>query len=168
MLNTAPVTTADFTSPERNASAYQIGAQSDLTPGGVAILPDSLVDLVYSVRSAYRANGTFVMNSLTAGAIRKLKDADNQYLWAQGLVAGQPDRLLGYPVQVWEDLPDIGAGNFPVLFGDFMRGYQLVDRTDLRITRDQVTTPGFVRYYVRRRLGGAVWDNHSVKALQVL
>jgi HK97 family phage major capsid protein len=55
-----------------------IGAISDLTPGGSGILPDSLVDLVYSLNSAYRANGTFAMNSLTMAAVRKLKDTTNR------------------------------------------------------------------------------------------
>jgi HK97 family phage major capsid protein len=109
MLNTAPAATADFASPERSANAYQIGAISDLTPGGSGILADSLVDLVYSVNSRYRANGTFAMNSLTMAAIRKVKDSTGQYLYQQGLIAGQPDRLLGYPVVIWEDIPDIAA-----------------------------------------------------------
>jgi HK97 family phage major capsid protein len=134
----------------------------------VGIVPDALVDLVYTVNRAYRANGAFAMNSLTAAAIRKLKDTTGQYIWQQGLIAGQPDRLCGYPVAIWEDLSDIGANNFPVIFGDFQRGYQLVDRTDIRITRDPYTNPGYVRFYVRRRVGGHVWDNHALKVLQTL
>jgi HK97 family phage major capsid protein len=167
LLNTAPVSTADFASPERSANALQF-ITSDLTPGGVGIVPDALLDLVHTVHSAYRANGTFAMNSLTAAAIRKLKDTTGQYIWQQGLIDGQPDRLLGYRVAIWEDVPDIGANNFPVIFGDFMRGYMLVDRTDIRITKDPYTTPGFVKYYVRRRLGGITWDNHALKVLQTL
>jgi HK97 family phage major capsid protein len=134
----------------------------------VAILPDALLDLVYSLNRAYRVNASFALNSLIAAAIRKLKDSTGQYIWQQGLIAGQPDRLLGYPVAIWEDLADIGANNFPVLFGDFQRAYQLVDRTELRITRDDVTTPGFIKFYVRRRVGGHVWDNHALRALQTL
>jgi HK97 family phage major capsid protein len=108
------------------------------------------------------------MNSLTMAAIRKLKDTTNRPLYTESLIAGQPDRLLGYPVQIWEDIPDIAANAFCVFFGDFQRAYQLVDRTDLRITRDPYTNPGHVRFYVRRRVGGHVWDNHSLKILQSL
>ena len=79
------------------------------------------------------------MNSTTTGAVRKLKDTTNQYLWAPGLQAGQPNSLLGYNVETWEQMPDIGTNNFPVAFGDFRRGYVLVDRVGLRITRDNVT-----------------------------
>jgi HK97 family phage major capsid protein len=123
-------------------------------------------NLVYSLNAAYRAGATWTLNSLTAAAVRKLKDATGQYLWVQGLIDGQPDRLLGYPVAIWEDMPDIGAGNFPVFFGDFQRAYQLVDRTEMRITRDPYTTPGLVKFYVRRREGGHVWDNHALRVLQ--
>jgi HK97 family phage major capsid protein len=69
---------------------------------------------------------------------------------------------------IWEDISDIGANNFCVFFGDFQRADQLVDRTELRITRDNVTSPGFVKFYVRRRVGGLTWDNHSLKILQTL
>ena len=79
------------------------------------------------------------MNSLTTGAIRKLKDSQGQYLWAPGLQAGQPDSLLGYPVATWEQMDDIGANTFPVAFGNFRRGYVLSDRVGLRITRDNIT-----------------------------
>ena len=100
MINTAPVTTADFASPERSVTAYQ-AITSDLTPGRRQhILPDNLIDLVYTVKATYRARGTWVMNSLTPAVIRKLKDITNQDLWQPGL-AGQPDGLPGYPVEIW-------------------------------------------------------------------
>jgi HK97 family phage major capsid protein len=167
LLNTAPVTTADFASPERNAAAFQ-SVESDLTPGGVSILPDTLFDVVYTLNSAYRVRGTWAFNSLTAAAIRKLKDTTNQYLWQPGLQAGQPERLLGYPVSIWEQLANIGANNIPILFGDFRRAYVLADRVGLRVTRDNVTNVGFIRFYIRRREGGIVLDNHALKVLKTL
>lgn len=167
LLNTAPVATADFASPERNANAFQL-VTADLTPGGTAILPDSLFDLVYTLNSAYRARSTWIFNSLTAAAIRKLKDTTGQYLWQPGLQAGQPDRLLGYATETWEHMPNIGANAFPVGYGDFQAAYVLADRVGLRITRDNVTNVGFVRFYVRRREGGIVRDNHAAKFLQTL
>ncbi|HEV8642375.1 MAG TPA: phage major capsid protein [Methylomirabilota bacterium] len=160
MLNTAPVSTADDASPLRAAEAYQFVA-SAASPD--AILPDSLITLVYTVNSAYRANGTWAMNSATLAAIRKLKDTQNQYLFQPGLIAGQPDRLLGYPIEVWEQMDDIGANKHPVAFGDFSRGYLLVDRVGLRILEDRVTNPGFVRFYVRRREGGKPLVNDAIK-----
>lgn len=167
LLNTAPVVTADFASPERAAAAFQ-SVTSDLTPGGVALLADTLIDLVYTLNSAYRARAVWVFNSLTAAAIRKLKDTQNQYLWQPGLQAGQPERLLGYPAEIWEAMANVGANNFPVGFGDWMQAYVLADRVGLRITRDNVTNVGFIRFYVRRREGGIVRDNHAAKFLQTL
>jgi HK97 family phage major capsid protein len=167
MLNTTPVTTADYASPLRAAAAYEYVA-SDLTPGGSGVLADTLFDLVYKLNTSYRAAGVWIMNSTTLGAVRKLKDTTNQYLWQPGLVAGQPDRLLGYPISTWEQMSDIGANNFPVGFGDWREAYVLVDRVGLRVTRDQVTNPGYVRFYIRRRLGGIVRNNDAAKFLRTL
>ena len=167
MLNTTPVTTADFASPMRNAAAYQyVASPSVPSPAVYQIYPDYLMDVVYTLNSSYRAGSTWVMNSLTTGAIRKLKDTQGQYLWAPGLQAGQPDSLLGFPVETWEQMDDIGANKFPVAFGNFRRGYVLADRVGLRVTRDAVTNPGFIRFYVRRREGGTVLNNDAIKWLR--
>ncbi|MPZ58447.1 MAG: phage major capsid protein [Rhizobiales bacterium] len=167
MLNTTPTTAADFASPLRAAAAYQfIPCLSDDSPAVAEILPDCLIDLIYTLNSAYRSGANFTMNSVTTGAIRKLKDADGQYLWQPGLQAGQPDRLLGYMVETWEQMDDIATNNFPVAFGNFRRGYVLADRVGLRITRDNVTNVGFVRFYVRRREGGIVLNNDAIKWLR--
>lgn len=163
MLNTAPVATDDFASPLRAAAAYEFVA-SAASPD--AILPDSLIDLTYTLNSMYRSQATFTMNSTTTGAIRKLKDTQNQYLWAPGLATGQPDRLLGYPVETWEQMEDVGANKHPVAFGNFRRGYVLADRVGLRATRDNVTNIGFVRFYIRRREGGIVLNNDAIKFLK--
>lgn len=166
MLNTTPVTTADDAVSPRAAAAYQYLPSGDNSPA--AIDGDSLIDLVYTLNSSYRGNGRFVMNSTTTGAARKLKDTTNQYLWQPGLSMGQPDRLLGYPVETWEQMPDVGGGNFPIAFGDFFQGYTLTERIGLRITRDNVTNVGYVRFYVRQRVGGIVANNDAIKFLRCL
>ena len=99
---------------------------------------DAIVDLVYALGARYRANATFVMNSKTAGAVRKMKDADGRFLWSDGLAAGEPARLMGYPVLIAEDMPDIAAGAFAIAYGDFRAGYTVAERPDLRILRDPV------------------------------
>lgn len=167
MTNTAPVTTADFASPLRAAAAYQF-ITSDLTPGTSGILADTLIDTVYTLNSMYRANATWAMNSATTGSIRKLKDDNGVYMWQPGLQAGQPDRLLGYPTVTWEQMADIAANAHPVAFGDFRRGYLLVDRVGLRITRDNVSNVGFVKFYIRRREGGIVLNNDAIKFIKTV
>lgn len=171
MLNTTPVLTADHASPLRAAAAYQYIASdgdADDSPSGIVIRGDSLIDAIYTLNSRYRAGASWIMNSLTTGAIRKLKNADGEYIWQPGLQAGQPAQLLGYPVSTWEQLDDIGANAFPIGFGNWKRAYVLVERTGLRITRDNVTNPGFVRFYIRRREGGIVRNNDAAKWIRTI
>ena len=168
MLNTSPVTTADFASPLRAAAAYQYVACPSTSSPAVAEISDAdkLIDLHYTLNSAYRVNATWVMNSLTTGAVRKLKDSNGQYLWQPSLQAGQPDMLLGKPVETWEQMDDIGTNKHPIAFGDFNQGYLLVDRVGMRVTRDNVSNVGFVRFYIRRREGGIVSNNDAIKFLK--
>jgi HK97 family phage major capsid protein len=167
MLNTTPTTAEDFASPKRAAAVYQyVASLSDDSPPVAEILPDALITLQYKLNSMYRSGATWVMNSNTAGAVRKMKDTTGQYLWQPSLQAGQPDMLLGRPIEIWEQLSDIATNAFPVGFGDFRRGYVLADRVGLRITRDNVTNVGFVRFYVRRREGGIVLNNDAIKWLR--
>lgn len=176
MLNTAPVATADFASPLRAAAAYQFISSDfdtqfpapDGSPAGAGITGNSLIDTVYTLNSAYRSEGVWIMNSLTTAAIRKLKDSTGQYLWAPGLQPGQPAMLLGYPISTWEQMPDVAVDAFPVGFGAWRRAYVLVDRVGLRITRDNVTNIGHVRFYIRRREGGIVLNNDAAKFIKTV
>jgi len=161
MLNTTPVTTDDDASPLRAAAAYEyIDSTSSPT---AALVADQLIDLVYLLNSMYRQGAVWVMNSTTMGAVRKLKDSNNQYLWQPGLAQDRPDMLLGYPYQAWEDIADIATNAFPIAFGNFRRGYLLTQRVGLRITSDAVTNIGHIRFYVRRREGGIVLNNDAIK-----
>jgi HK97 family phage major capsid protein len=128
--------------------------------------PDELIDLVYALGAEYRANGTFVMNSRTAGAVRKLKDADGRFLWSDGLAAGEPARLLGYPVLIAEDMPDIAIGADAIAFGDFASGYTIAERPDLRILRDPFSAKPHVLFYATKRVGGDVSDFAAIKLLR--
>ena len=128
--------------------------------------PDVLIDLVYALGASYRANASFVMNSKTAGRVRKLKDADGRFLWADGLAAGEPARLLGYRVLISEDMPDIAADATAVAFGDFSAGYTVAERPDLRILRDPFSAKPNVLFYATKRVGGDVSDFAAIKLLK--
>lgn len=119
---------------------------------------DSLIDLMYSLPPAYRNSGTWMMNGTSLAAIRKLKDTVGQYLWQPSLIVGQPDTFLGRPVIEAIDMPDIAAGNFPIVFGDFNMGYRIYDRVSLTFIRDPFTQAlnSLVRFHARRRVGGDV------------
>jgi len=127
---------------------------------------DAIVDLVYSLGARYRVNGAFVMNSKTAGAVRKMKDADGRFLWSDGLAAGEPARLMGYPVLIAEDMPDIGSDAYAIAFGDFGAGYTIADRPDLRILRDPYSAKPNVLFYATKRVGGDVSDFAAIKLLK--
>ena len=128
---------------------------------------DKIVDLVYSLGARYRANGAFVMNSKTTGAVRKLKDADGRFLWSDGLAAGEPARLMGYPVVIVEDMPDYDSdGALAIAFGDFEHGYTIAERPDLRILRDPFSAKPHVLFYATKRVGGDVSDFAAIKLLK--
>ena len=127
---------------------------------------DAIVDLVYALGAQYRANASFVMNSKTAGLVRKLKDADGRFLWSDGLAAGEPARLMGYPVVVAEDMPDGTSDAFAVAFGDFHAGYTVAERPDLRILRDPFSAKPNVLFYATKRVGGDVSDFAAIKLLK--
>jgi len=127
---------------------------------------DAIVDLVYALGAEYRANGAFVMNSKTAGLIRKLKDADGRFLWSDGLAAGEPARLMGYPVLVAEDMPDAASNSYSVAFGDFSAGYTIAERPDLRVLGDPFSAKPHVLFYATKRVGGDVSDFAAIKLLK--
>ncbi|MBO9453090.1 phage major capsid protein [Tropicibacter sp. R16_0] len=141
-----------------------IGYVASGVAGGVDA--DDIVDLVYALGAQYRANGTFVMNSKTAGVIRKLKDADGRFLWSDGLAAGEPARLMGYPVVIAEDMPDAATDSYSVAFGDFAAGYTVAERPDLRVLRDPFSAKPHVLFYATKRVGGDVSDFAAIKLLK--
>ncbi|RRH77321.1 phage major capsid protein [Falsigemmobacter faecalis] len=127
---------------------------------------NAIVDLVYALNAAYRANATFVMNSKTAGAVRKMKDSDGRFLWSDSLAAGEPARLMGYPVLIAEDMPDIAANSYSIAFGDFHAGYTIAERPDLRVLRDPFSAKPHVLFYASRRVGGDVSDFGAIKLMK--
>ncbi len=127
---------------------------------------DAIVDLIYALDAAYRSNAVFVMNSKTAGAVRKMKDSDGRFLWAESLASGQPARLMGYPVIIAEDMPDIDVNSTSIAFGDFGAGYTIAERPDLRVMRDPYSAKPHVLFFASKRVGGDVTDFAAIKLLK--
>jgi HK97 family phage major capsid protein len=128
---------------------------------------DDIKELKSSLRAKYRNGATWVMNDATALALSKLKDGQGDYIWRDGVTEGEPDRLLGYPVEIDENAPDIAAGAYPVLFGNFKRGYYLVRRTGIRLLRDPYTSKPYINFYTTQRVGGDVVNSECIKLLKV-
>jgi len=127
---------------------------------------DDLIDLIYTPKQGYRANARFVMNRSTQGTIRKFKDGDGNYIWQPGLTAGQPATLMGYPVIESEDMPDIASDSFSIAFGDFSRGYLIVDRMGIQILRDPYSSKPFVLFYTTKRVGGGIQNFEAIKLMK--
>lgn len=130
--------------------------------------PDAkLIDLIHSLKSSHRQGACFVMNSTTLATVRKLKTADGAFLWQPGMIDGQPDRLLGYPVIEAEDMPDVAGGEFPIAFGNFRHGYLIAEHSATRVLRDPFTNKPFVHFYATKRVGGKVLDSNAIKLLKI-
>ena len=149
------------------ATNVQIGTIASGATGDFAATnpANALIDLVYALGAQYRANATFVMNSKTAAAVRKMRDTDGRFLWADSLAMGQPPQLLGYPVLLCEDMPDIANGSASIAFGDFKSGYTIVERPDLRVLRDPFSAKPHVLFYATKRVGGGVTDARAIKLM---
>lgn len=133
------------------------------------ITADSLIDLKYAIKTAYAQNGSYVLNRSTLGKVRKMKDGNGQYLWASGLAAGRANTIDGEPYTEMPDMPNVGAGLKPVAFGDWKRGYMLVDRLDMSMLRDPYTRAGNgqVLFRWRRRLGGLTTIGEAIAVMTV-
>ncbi|WP_291295826.1 phage major capsid protein [Elioraea sp.] len=125
---------------------------------------DVLIVVVEAMKDGYRDGCTWVTRRSVISLIRKMKEATtNAYLWQPGLAQGQPPTLLGFPVVKAEDMPALAAGSLSMAFGNFGVAYQVVDRLGLRVIRDEITQPGFVKFHVFRRVGGAVVQFEALK-----
>lgn len=139
------------------------------TTGDASLLTyDGLVDVSHNGKELYLPNARFIFNLRTLGAIRKMKDGSGEPIWAP-MSAAAPSSVLGFPYTIVQGMANVAANAKPVLFGDFRRGYQLVDRIALEIERDAVTqmTKGAVRFYARKRMGGQVVLAEALRVLKV-
>jgi HK97 family phage major capsid protein len=127
---------------------------------------DALINLAYAPKQGYRANGAWVMNRKTEAAVRKFKDSTGSYIWQPSAIAGQPATLLGYPVAEAEDMPDIASNSYSIAFGDFNRGYLVVDRVGIRVLRDPYTSKPYVLFYTTKRVGGGVQNFEAIKLMK--
>ncbi|WP_417310838.1 phage major capsid protein [Devosia sp.] len=127
---------------------------------------DPLIDLVYTLKAGYRQNANWVMNRRSQAAVRKLKDADGNYLWQPANSVGGKATLLGFELVEAEDMPDIDDDATPIAFGDFRRGYLVVDRTGVNVLRDPYSAKPYVLFYTTKRVGGGVQDFDAIKLLK--
>ncbi|WLQ15428.1 phage major capsid protein [Hahella aquimaris] len=153
-MDTAPDASREFGKLQRVIS----GKAGDFTA-------DNLLSVIYRLKKAFRRNASWMMTGTTVEKVRKFKDADGNYMWRPGIEAGQPSLLLGYGIEENEDMPEVAADANAILFGDFMRGYSIVDRIGARMLRDPYTHKPFVHFYTTKRVGGMLVDSNAIKVL---
>jgi len=163
-LTGTPVVTADAT---RAYGVLQYFASGDAATLGTAPL-DLLKAVFYGTKSGYRTNAIWGMNSATMGVLSLLKDSTGVGLLQRSAALGDPDTILGRPVAIFEDMPDIAANALPIAFGDFSRGYLIVDRVGIRVLRDEITAPGYVKWAASKRVGGKIKDSDAIKLVKCI
>lgn len=152
-----------------NAS-WTYGKTGFIAGGHASLLnnADKLIDLQHALKPVYRQNGTWLMNDLTFAVLRKFKDGEGNYMWRPGLAEGAPDIFLGKPVEIDDNMPDIGADAYPIAFGDFKRAYTIVDHMrGTRLLRDPFTVKGFVNFYVTKFLAAGISNYEAIKFLKI-
>jgi HK97 family phage major capsid protein len=162
-LTGTPVVTGD--------ASRAFGVLQYFATGQAAVLSanpwDQLKDMLYGMKAGYRGNASWVMNSVVLAAHAKVRDTTGQYLLTPAVREGDPDTLLGKRIVVAEDMPNIGAGTFPIALGDFSRGYLIADIPGMWMVRDEVTKVGWVRFPMAKRVGGRLLDSNAIKLLRV-
>jgi len=151
-----------------NAS-YAWGKIGFITSGHATLLQDldAMLDVELALKAVYLGGASWLMNRSTATVIRKFKTGDGQYLWQPGLISGQPNTFNGYPVELDDNVDSVAAGKFPIYFGNFKRGYLIIDRQGIRVIRDNLTEKGRVLFYTTKRVGGGVVMYEAIKALKI-
>jgi len=152
-------------------ASWSWGKLGYVATGVSAALPtsngsDALIDLVYALKAGYRQNASWVMNRKTQGLVRKLKDTAGNYLWQPAATADGRATLMGFPLVEAEDMPDIAANSYSIAFGDFQRGYLIVDRKGVNVLRDPYSAKPYVLFYTTKRVGGGVQNFDAIKLMK--
>lgn len=165
-LTTYPTSTvADDTRAWGTFQIVKTGTDSSF--GATTNGSDKILDLIFETKAAYRQAAKFLMARRTNGGVRKLKDGQGNYAYGLGLKEGAlVENVFGFQVVDGEDMPAFGApAANAIAFGDFAECYQIVDRLGITVIRDNITTPGFVKYHMRKRVGGGAINFEAVKFL---
>ena len=137
--------------------------------GASALTADSIIDLRGALKAGHDTSAQFLMNRKTRTYIRKLKGTDGQYIWMPALEKGESPTLDGKPYKIDDNMPDIAANAFPILYGDFYKGYKINDVNKMTVSRDESRKreKGIVEIWVYRYVGGAVVLPEAIKKLKI-
>jgi len=166
----------DGTNKPRGLLTYAAGGTNLHPLGGIAITAsgavggitgDAIMDLIYALPSAFTNQARFALNRNSHLKVRKLKDAQGNYLWQPSLVAGQPATLGGYGLGEVPDMPDVATNALSIAFGDFKRAYKILDRIGVRVLRDPFTNKPYISFYTTKRVGGGLENPECMKFMKI-
>ncbi|EAZ5304628.1 phage major capsid protein [Salmonella enterica] len=177
-MEEAAFTLGDGSKKPKGYLAYAMAAKDDktrpfgtlenmATASATGITTDELITILYKLRKKYRLGARWMMNNKTVSYIRMLKNTEGDYIWRPGIELDQPSSLLGYAIAENEQMPDMGAGATALSFGNFKRGYYILDRMGTRMLRDPYTNKPYVGFYTTRRVGGMLVDSNAIKVMKM-
>ncbi|MEY2655076.1 MAG: hypothetical protein RLZZ524_2104, partial [Pseudomonadota bacterium] len=124
--------------------------------------------LQHALKSQYRQGAAWVMSDATLATVRQMKDGSGSYyLWQPDPTAGFGGRFLGSPVETDDNMPAVASGALSVAYGNFMRGYAIVNRTGITLIRDNLTSKGQTKFNFRKRFGGGIYNFEAIKLLKM-
>lgn len=174
--------TTQFAVKEGNEFLTGLGAANQaeglLTASGVTevisghasqIKADALISIYYGLKSPYTGSARWLLNRLTVRDIRSLKDGNGVFIWAPGIAGATPNTIMGTPYVEIPGMDNVGAGNYPVIFGDIKRAYTVVDRIGMQMQTDFTTgaDDGIVIFRARKRVGGGVFQTEAYQKLKI-
>ena len=150
--------------------SYEDGTSSnqiERVSGGNAITFENLLQLQAALDGRYEKEGetAFITSKANLAAIRSIKDESGRYIWTPGALNGNYDMIFGTPILASNEM-DTTSGD-AVIYGNLRKGYQIVDRSDIKIQRDPYSSKPFIVYFATKRVGGDVIDTKAIKILSL-
>jgi len=138
---------------------HPLGPVTSVATGAAAALTaEGLIDLIYDLPEDRSQGAALYANRKTHGVIRKMKDSEDRFLWQPSFSAGEPATVIGQPINELSGLPDIAAGQIPIVYGNMAEGYRIFDRVGMSMLRDPYTNKPYIMFYIRKRVGGGLWN----------
>lgn len=153
-------------------SGYAWGKVGYIASGGAGAFAasnpgDQIITLQHSLKATYRNGSTMLMNDSTLAKVRQMKDGSgNFYLFNPDATGKFPGFVLGTPVEIDDNMPDIAADSFSIAYANFKRAYRIVDRTGIALIRDNITEKGTTKFNFRKRVGGGIKHFEAIKLMK--
>ena len=163
--------TADFLAGDatRDFGKFQVVKSGQAASLGATAddVINKLRELVLATKTGYLPNAKFMMSRATHAVLVDMKNADGEYFLQRDVATAAGTKIFGYDIVINEDMDDIAAGNFPIIFGDFEKAYSIIDRVGVSVLRDPYSAYGAISFYTRKRVGSMTLNTEALKVLVV-